>query len=80
MPCITSSSSGSAMMTPTRQPVIRKFFEKLLSVMVRSAMPGQRADGAEITLVDIGRINLVRRDEKIIFLRHAGKHLHGGRS
>ena len=37
---ITASSSGSAMITPTRQPVIRKFLEKLLSVMVRSAMPG----------------------------------------
>ena len=29
------------MTTPTRQPVIRKFLEKLFSVTVRSAIPGR---------------------------------------
>ena len=37
---MTSSISGSAMATPTRQPVMRKFLEKLFRVMTRWASPG----------------------------------------
>ena len=35
----------SAMITPTRQPVMRKFLEKLLRVIVRSSMPGSVRSG-----------------------------------
>ena len=43
--CTTRMIGCGATMHPTRQPVITKSFEKLFSVIVRSAMPGRLANG-----------------------------------
>ena len=42
---IVSTISGSAIMFPRRHPVIVKFLEKLLMVMVCSRIPGRLAKG-----------------------------------
>lgn len=75
---MTSSISGSAMATPTRQPVMRKFLEKLFRVMTPVGKPRDRADRDEVPLIEVGGIDLIRRDQQVMFLRHPAQQLQRG--